>query len=94
MINQERSCAHGSALAEHEHYELLELLVDDAPGGVPAGVIADSLDLAPTDISRRLIELFRAGLVECEIRGARVLYRADQRRLSALAPKRRASIGG
>ena len=83
----------GCALAERESYEVLELLADDSPGGVPAGIIAGSLDLATSDISRRLVELFHAGLVECEIRGDRVRYRADQRRLAELAPEFFANCG-
>ncbi len=52
-----------SALAHETRLEVFRLLVRQGPDGLPAGRIAEQLDVAPPTLSAHLARLERAGLV-------------------------------
>lgn len=66
-----------AALAQETRLAVYRLLVEHAPDGLPAGKIAERLDLAPASLSFHLKELARAGLVASRQDGRFVWYRAD-----------------
>lgn len=65
-----------AALAQETRLALFRLLVEFAPDGLPAGVIADKLGVPAPTLSFHLKELNRAGLIEFRSEGRFVIYRA------------------
>jgi arsenate reductase len=65
------------ALAQETRLAAYRLLVEHAPEGLPAGRIAERLEIAPASLSFHLKELTRAGLVVPLQDGRQVWYRAD-----------------
>jgi DNA-binding transcriptional ArsR family regulator len=74
------------ALSHPTRRAIIELLLDTGEPGLPAGVIASDLDVLQSSLSADLTILLNAGLIECEIRGAAVLHRADVARVRQVAP--------
>jgi DNA-binding transcriptional ArsR family regulator len=66
-----------SALAQESRLAAFRLLIEHAPDGLPAGVIAERLDLAPATLSFHLKELTHAGLIRARQDGRFIWYRAD-----------------
>jgi DNA-binding transcriptional ArsR family regulator len=66
-----------AALAQETRLAVYRLLVEHAPEGLPAGQIADVLDVPPPSLSFHLKELSRAGLIASRQDGRFVWYRAD-----------------
>jgi DNA-binding transcriptional ArsR family regulator len=66
-----------AALAQETRLEVYRLLVEHAPQGLPAGGIAERLQIAAPSLSFHLKELWRAGLVTPRQEGRFVWYRAD-----------------
>ena len=66
--------------------EIVELLVSAGTTGLPAGIIASELDELQITVTAHMTALLNAGLIECEIRGCRVRYRADPCRLREIGP--------
>lgn len=66
-----------SALAHEARLAVFKLLVEAAPEGLPAGVIADMLVMAPSALTFHLKELTFAGLLTQRPDGRRVLYSAN-----------------
>ena len=52
-----------AALAQDTRLSVYRLLVEHAPEGLPAGQIAEKLDIPPATLSFHLKELSHAGLV-------------------------------
>jgi ArsR family transcriptional regulator len=73
-----------AALAQEHRLAAFRLLVEHAPEGLPAGVIAERLALAPATLSFHLKELLRAGLVASRQDGRFVWYRADLAAMNGL----------
>ena len=94
--NSERLREAERLLAEPALRELLTLLADSSVDGIPVGVIADDLDVPQAALTALLARLLSVGLVECEIRGDRIRYRADFRWLDRIAAELdpEVSIGG
>ena len=65
------------ALAQESRLAVFRLLVEHAPEGLPAGSIAERLDIAPATLSFHLKELSHAGLVVARQDGRFIWYRAD-----------------
>jgi DNA-binding transcriptional ArsR family regulator len=65
-----------AALAQETRLALFRLLVQFAPGGLPAGEIAEKLKVPAPTLSFHLKELSRAGLVDHRSEGRFVIYRA------------------
>lgn len=66
-----------AALAQHHRLAAFRLLIEHAPEGLPAGAIAERLEVAPPTLSFHLKELFNAGLVTSRQVGKFVWYQAD-----------------
>ena len=73
------------ALAQGTRLDGFRLLVAAEPGGLPAGEIAQRLDVPQNTMSAHLSVLARAGLVRAERQGRSVIYRADLDGLRLLA---------
>lgn len=72
------------ALAQPSRLELFRLLVRRGPAGLPAGDIADRLDIPATTLSFHLSQLTRAGLLTARREGRSIVYAADYGRMRAL----------
>ena len=65
------------ALAQETRLAIFRLLVTHSAEGLPAGAVADRLDLAPATLSFHLKELTHAGLVNAQPLGRFIWYRAN-----------------
>jgi len=65
-----------AALAQDTRLGIYRLLVEHAPEGLPAGQIAERLDISPATLSFHLKELSRADLLLSRQDGRFVWYRA------------------
>ena len=63
--------------AANNHQRFVRLQLEHAPDGLPAGQIAEKLQLLPASLSFHLKELSRAGLIGARQDGRFVWYRAD-----------------
>ncbi|MGB8275528.1 MAG: metalloregulator ArsR/SmtB family transcription factor [Alphaproteobacteria bacterium] len=73
-----------SALAQPTRLAAYRLLVEAGPDGLPAGVIAGRLSLAPPTLSFHLAQLERAGLVASRRAGRSIIYSANFGRMRQL----------
>jgi DNA-binding transcriptional ArsR family regulator len=73
-----------AALAQPSRLAIFRLLVQHAPDGLSAGVIAERLGLAPATLSFHLKELLRARLVEQRQQGRFLYYSAGVATMNAL----------
>ncbi len=74
-----------AALAQPTRLAAFRLIVRHAPAGLPAGDIAQRLDVPPNTLSTHLATLARAGLVSAERHSRQVLYRPRIDRVRELA---------
>ena len=65
------------ALAQESRLAVFRLLVEHAPEGLPAGNIAERLDMPPATLSFHLKELTNAGLIAARPQSRFIWYRAD-----------------
>ena len=73
-----------SALAQETRLAVFRLLVEAGPQGLPAGAIAEALEVAPATLSFHLKELSHAGLVHARQDGRFVIYSVDFECMAAL----------
>ena len=73
-----------SALAQENRLAAFRLLIEHAPEGLPAGAIAERLELAPATLSFHLKELTHAGLIQARQDGRFIWYRADLKAMNGL----------
>jgi len=66
-----------AALAQETRLAVFRLLIEAGPGGLPAGLIATRLEVAPATLSFHLNQLERAGLLASRRNGRQILYAAD-----------------
>lgn len=66
-----------SALAQESRLEIFRFLVQAGKNGVPAGKIAERLDLPPSTLSFHLNQLKQAGLIECRRESRTLFYSAN-----------------
>ncbi|HEX3881447.1 MAG TPA: metalloregulator ArsR/SmtB family transcription factor [Stellaceae bacterium] len=83
-MDQPRAIAALSALAQETRLDLFRLLVTCGPGGMPAGVIAQRLGVAPSSLSFHLQQLAHAGLITQRRLGRRLIYAAEYGAMNAL----------
>jgi DNA-binding transcriptional ArsR family regulator len=76
MDSKETIAALG-ALAHETRLALFRLLVAVGPEGLPAGVIAERLHVAPSSLSFHLAQLLHAGLIIQHRRSRQLIYAAD-----------------
>jgi len=65
------------ALAQETRLGVFRLLVEQGPGGMAAGEIAEQLAIAPATLSFHLKELTQAGLVTARHEGRFIFYAAN-----------------
>ena len=73
-----------AALAQDNRLDVFRLLVQAGPGGVPAGAVAEALDLAPNTLTFHFDRLRMAGLVTARREGRSILYAAQFDTMNAL----------
>jgi len=66
-----------AGLAQETRLDVFRLLVQAGPDGLPAGAIAEALELPSATLSFHLKELKNAGLACCEREGRSLIYSAD-----------------
>ena len=72
------------ALAQETRLALYRLLVAEGPPGLPAGVIAERLGVAPSSLSFHLQQLLHAGLLTQRRAGRQLIYAAEYETMNAL----------
>jgi ArsR family transcriptional regulator, arsenate/arsenite/antimonite-responsive transcriptional repressor len=65
------------ALAQETRLDVFRLLVTQGPAGLPAGVIAEQLDVLPSSLTFHLKELQHAGLITQRRLGRHLIYAAE-----------------
>jgi len=73
-----------AALAQITRLDIFRLLIEAGPEGLPAGRIAEELDLPAATISFHLKELRNSGVVASERHGRSIVYAADCEQMGAL----------
>lgn len=83
-MDQPRAIAALAALAQETRLDLFRLLVTCGPAGMPAGAIAQKLDVAPSSLSFHLQQLAHAGLITQRRLGRQLIYAAEYGAMNAL----------
>lgn len=65
------------ALAQEHRLAIFRLLVQAGSGGLPAGMIAQKLDLPASSLSFHLNNLVQGGLISSRREGRSIIYNAD-----------------
>lgn len=73
-----------SALAQEHRLAVFRLLVQAGEDGMPAGAIAQALEIPNSSLSFHLAQLSRAGLISQERKHRSLIYRADYGSMSAV----------
>jgi DNA-binding transcriptional ArsR family regulator len=73
-----------AALAQDHRLTAFRLLVQAGADGLPAGAIAEALDIPNSSLSFHLSHLLRSGLIRQERRSRSLIYSADYDAMSAL----------
>ncbi|MEL6875074.1 MAG: metalloregulator ArsR/SmtB family transcription factor [Pseudomonadota bacterium] len=75
--NTDSAVAALSALAQDHRLAIFRLLVQAGPSGLPAGRIAEELDMPASSLSFHLSHLKNGGMIRDEREGRSIIYRAD-----------------
>lgn len=73
-----------AALAQDNRLDVFRLLVQAGEQGMPAGQIAERLDIAPPTLSFHLAQLRHANLVSVRRDGRSLIYAVDYARMNGL----------
>lgn len=73
-----------SALAQTTRLRVFRVLMTAGKDGLPAGVLAATLDIAPSALSFHLKELTHTGLIDARQDGRFVIYTANFNEMTAL----------
>jgi len=73
-----------SALAQDSRLDVFRLLVQAGPEGMPAGAVAEALDLAPNTLTFHFDRLRTAGLVTVRREGRSMIYAGQFETMNAL----------
>ena len=73
-----------SALAQDNRLHVYRLLVQAGPEGLPAGSVANALELAPNTLTFHFDRLRAAGLVSVRREGRSMIYAARYETMNAL----------
>jgi len=83
MTTSDALAALGS-LAQETRLEVFRLLVQQGPEGLPAGQIAEALEVPASSLSFHLHQLMHAGLITQERRSRQLIYAASYGHMNAL----------
>src|ERR1700744_5443546 len=75
-MKKDRAVGALAALAQDNRLDVFRLLVQAGPDGMPAGRIAEALDLAPNTLTFHFDRLRGAGLVTVRREGRSMIYAA------------------
>ncbi len=75
MIEFENTLKQLSALSQDTRLRAFKMLMQAGHEGIQAGVIADSLNVAPNSLSAHLSVLTNSGLITVERQGRKMIYR-------------------
>src|SRR6202000_1987872 len=73
-----------AALAQDNRLDIFRLLVQAGPEGMPAGAVAEALDLAPNTLTFHFDRLRTSGLVTVRREGRSMIYAAQFETMNAL----------
>ena len=73
-----------AALAHETRLALYRMLVERGPDGLPAGVIAERLNVPPSSLTFHVQRLHRAGLITQRRVGRQLIYAADYAAMNGL----------
>jgi ArsR family transcriptional regulator len=73
-----------AALAQDNRLDVFRLLVQAGAEGMPAGAVAEALDLAPNTLTFHFDRLRMAGLVTARRDGRSVIYAAQYEKMNEL----------
>jgi DNA-binding transcriptional ArsR family regulator len=73
-----------AALAQDNRLDVFRLLVQAGPDGMPAGRVAEALDLAPNTLTFHFDRLRDAGLVTVRREGRSMIYAAHYETMNGL----------
>ncbi len=73
-----------AALAHETRLALYRMLVERGPDGLPAGIIADRLNVPPSSLTFHVQHLHRAGLITQRRVGRQLVYAADYAAMNGL----------
>ena len=73
-----------AALAQENRLDIFRCLVGQGSSGLPAGVIAERLQIPSATLSFHLKTLKQAGLLRCRRESRSLIYSVDFRRMRAL----------
>ena len=73
-----------AALAQDNRLDVYRLLVQAGPEGMPAGAVADALDLAPNTLTFHFDRMRVAGLVSVRREGRSMIYAARYEAMNGL----------
>jgi ArsR family transcriptional regulator, arsenate/arsenite/antimonite-responsive transcriptional repressor len=76
-MDQKQAITALGALAQETRLALFRLLVTCGPEGLPAGIIAERLGVAPSSLSFHLQQLVYAGLITQRRLSRQLIYAAD-----------------
>jgi ArsR family transcriptional regulator len=76
-MDQKRAISALGALAQETRLELFRLLVTVGAEGLPAGAIAEQLDVMPSSLSFHLQQLVHAGLITQRRLSRQLIYSAE-----------------
>lgn len=83
-MNESQALSAFGALSQETRLRLLRLLVVAGPEGIAAGLLAEKVEVSPSNVSFHLKELERAGLVVARRDARSIIYRAAFDALSEL----------
>ena len=76
-MNAKQAVAALGAVANDHRLAVYRMLVEKGPQGLPAGAIAQRLDLPPSSLTFHLQHMLEAGLVTQRRLGRQIIYAAD-----------------
>src|SRR5208282_6898400 len=84
MMDEKRAIAALGALAQETRLALSRLLVTCGAAGLPAGTIAERLEVQPSSLSFHLAQLAHAGLITQRRLSRHLIYSAEYDGMNAL----------
>ncbi|UXT52469.1 helix-turn-helix transcriptional regulator [Agrobacterium tumefaciens] len=83
-MKERQALASFGALSQETRLQIVRMLVVAGPDGMSAGLIAERLEVSPSNVSFHLKELDRAGLIDQQRESRSIIYTANYDALSGL----------